>query len=110
MATRVIEESHLMKILLVGEYAWPWYQEACAKALESLGCEVIRFGWLECFKRWRPGRPEPIYRSLYHRLQYRFIAGPTVAGINQDLVALADREKPDIVWFYNVQLIYPESV
>lgn len=99
-----------MKVLLVGEYAWPWYQEACAKALESLDCQVVRFGWLERFKKWLPNKTEPIYRSFLHRLQYRFLAGPTVRGVNRDLIKLAVREKPDVVWFYNVQYIYPATV
>ena len=38
------------KILIVGDYMWDWYQEACAKALELLGCNVNRFGWFEDFR------------------------------------------------------------
>ena len=32
-------------ILLVGNYNWDWYEEACCDALESLGYEVHRYGW-----------------------------------------------------------------
>jgi hypothetical protein len=99
-----------MKVLLVGEFVWPWYQEACAKALEKLGCEVIRFGWLDRFKKWELCKSEPVYRSFWHRLQFRFLLGPIVDCINSDLESLALLERPDVVWFYNVQLIYPETV
>ena len=99
-----------MKVLLVGDYAWPWYQEACAKALESLGCQIVRFGWLDCFKKWLPDKTEPIYRSFWHRLQYRLLDGPNIRSINRDLIKLAVYEKPDVVWFYNVQLIYSATV
>jgi len=99
-----------MKVLLVGEYAWPWYQEACAGALESLGCEVVRFGWLDRFKKWLPSKSEPVYRTFMHRVQYRLLEGPTVRAVNRDLMKRALYEKPDVVWFYNVQLIHPATV
>lgn len=99
-----------MKVLLVGEYAWPWYQEACAKALEGLGCQVVRFGWLDRFKKWLPGKSEPVYQSFWHRVQYRFLEGPTVRDVNRDLIQLAVSENPDVVWFYNVQLIHSKTV
>ena len=99
-----------MKIMLVGEYAWPWYQEACARALEYSGCQVIRFGWFERFKKWLPGKGEPVFLSFDRRMQYRFLLGPQILGINQDLKKVALREKPDVIWFYNVQLVYPQTV
>ncbi|MDG4595653.1 MAG: glycosyltransferase [Candidatus Contendobacter sp.] len=99
-----------MKILLVGEYAWPWYQEACARALENSGCQVIRFGWLDRFKKWLPYKAEPVYRSFWHRLQYRLLDGPTIRSINRDLIKLAVYEKPDVVWCYNAQIIYSATI
>lgn len=99
-----------MKVLLVGEYAWPWYQEACARALESLGCQVIRFGWLDRFKKWLPGKSEPVYRTFAHRVQYRLLLGPIPWRINAELIRMAATEHPDIIWFYNVQLITATTV
>ena len=99
-----------MKVLLVGEYNWPWYQEACAGALEGFGCEVVRFGWSDRFKKPAPGKSEPEYRSFWHRLQYRLMEGPVVRGINRDLIELAVQEKPDVVWFYNVQMVHAKTV
>lgn len=102
--------SKLPRILLVGDYMWPWYQEACARALESLGCEVVRFGWFANFWHWVPNHTEPIFHSLYHRLQYRFQCGPTVSRVNQRLLRVASESNPDIVWFYNVKLVSPKVV
>ncbi len=99
-----------MKVLIVGEFSWPWYQEACARALEVLGCKVIRFGWLERFKKARLGKTEPVFRSFWKRLEYRLLDGPTVRKLNKDLTELAVCEMPDVVWFYNVQHIRPETV
>lgn len=99
-----------LRILLVGDFAWPWYQEACANALETFNCEVVRFGWLANFHHWLPGHSEPVFHSLSHRLQFRLHFGPVVWKINQQLLKVAKRSNPDIVWFYNVQLISPSTV
>lgn len=99
-----------LKVLVVGEYAWPWYQEACAEALETLECNVVRFGWLEHFKRWKPGKTEPIYRSLWHRLEYRLLDGFIVRRVNRDLIKVAVTEVPDVVWLYSAVLVHPETI
>jgi spore maturation protein CgeB len=104
------EKVHPLTILLVGEFAWPWYHEACAEALESQGCCVIRFGWLDRFKHWLPGKAEPVYRSFAHRVQYRLLDGPIVRSINRELIQVALREVPDVIWFYNVVLIHATTV
>lgn len=93
------------RILIVGDYMWPWYQEVCATTLENLGCEVVRFGWFDDFWRWQEGRSEPLYHSLWHRIQYRLYTGPTVWKIFRRLKRQAVANQPDIIWFYNVQLI-----
>ena len=98
------------KILLIGEYMWDWYQEACAKALESMGCEVVRFGWFDDFRHWVPGHSEPSYHSIFQRIEYRIRSGPTVWRISKRLLKIAVQTKPDIVWFYNVSLISPDVV
>ncbi len=89
---------------------WPWYQEVCAAALEKLGCEVVRFGWFDDFSHWREGHSEPFYHSVWHRIQYRLQNGPTVWKVCRRLKRTAVSVRPDIVWFYNVQLIAPSVV
>lgn len=91
--------------MLVGDYVWPWYQDACADALEHRGCVVERFGWFHDFRYWHEGYSEPFYHSLLHRIQYRLKWGPKVLQVNHRLIKEAKRFQPDIVWFYNVQLI-----
>lgn len=96
------------KILLVGDFAWPWYQEACALSLEHHGCIVTRFGWVSDFNRWVSAIP--VYRSIFHRIQFRLRSGPVVWGINRRLIKAAVEQNPDIVWFYNATLISPKVV
>ena len=89
---------------------WPWYQDACAKALEHHGCVVERFGWLNDFRHFIPGKSEPIYHSLLHRIQYRIRFGPAVWRVNRRLIKVAQQFNSDIVWFYNVTLISAVTV
>lgn len=97
--------SRMPSILLVGDYSWPWYQEACAKALEALGCRVYRFGWFDDFRHWIQGHPEPVYHSFWHRTQYRLQMGPAVWRVDKRLLKIAGKLSVDVVWFYNVQLV-----
>jgi spore maturation protein CgeB len=106
-STPVTQIPRGLRVLLVGEYMWPWYQDACADALEHYGCVVERFGWNGDFRHWREGCSEPFYNSLWHRIQYRLRQGPVVWRIYRRLVRVARQFQPDIVWFYNVQLIAP---
>jgi spore maturation protein CgeB len=110
---RVLQEHTALpkyRIMLVGNYMWPWYQEVCAKALEELGCEVERFGWFDDFHHWREGHSEPFYHSHWHRIQYRLHTGPTVWKVSRNLLQRTKLLQPDIIWFYNVQLISPAVV
>jgi hypothetical protein len=98
------------RILVVGDFMWPWYQEACATALERLGCEVERFGWKDDFHFKRNDSCVPIYHSFWKRIELRFHTGPTVWNVQRRLIQHAKNFKPDIVWFYNVQLVAPSTV
>lgn len=93
--------------MVVGDYAWPWYHEACASAFEENGCDVHRFSWFDDFKYWKEGDTytEPLYKSFLHRLQYRFQFGPNIYQISSRLIRQSKRIKPDVIWFYNVHLI-----
>lgn len=106
----VTPNAESQRVLLLGDYMWPWYQDACADALEFHGCVVERFGWLQDFRHWVEGHSEPFYHSLWHRIQYRLRFGPAVWRVNQRLIHVVRQFRPDIVWFYNVQLIAPATV
>lgn len=38
-----------MKVLIAGGFYFPWYEEACAQALERLRIRVVRFSWSSYF-------------------------------------------------------------
>ena len=98
------------RILIVGSWTWPWYQQACAEALESLGCEVHRASWFEYFCQWKRGSVEPVYLSDWHRLQNRLLLGPAIERFNRDLLRRAVEVRPDIIWFYNPTHVTPSAI
>jgi spore maturation protein CgeB len=71
---------------------------------------VERFGWFDDFRLWHKGCSEPLYHSFWHRIQYRLGLGPAVWRVNRRLLQVTREFQPDIVWFYNVQLIAPGIV
>jgi len=96
--------------LIVGDYSWPWYQEACVNALNDLGFQAEKFSWFDDF-RYRPeGVIEPVYKNLWLRLQYRFNLGPKVREVEKRLINQALDLQPNFIWFYNVRLINPNTV
>lgn len=89
---------------------WPWYEPACADELSRLGCDVIRFSTFRYFHEWIPGESEPVSKSFSARLQNRFMAGPIISQINRDLVDMAKKWSPDIVFLYNSPYIFPGTI
>ena len=80
-------EPNGLRVFVVGDFIWPWYQEACSSALEVLGCKVKRFGWFGSFLYWDNDCSEPIYRSIWRRLQYRLLTGPAIWSINKKIIS-----------------------
>lgn len=99
-----------LKIVLVGSWMWGWYQEACADALRSLGCEVEPFSCFHYFSRWVDTQPEAVYKSIWAGFQNKYLVGPTLYRLNWDLVNMVQRTQPDIVWFYNCTHIFPSTL
>jgi spore maturation protein CgeB len=58
------------------------------------------------FNTYDYGMRQPLLRKL----EYRLAAGPEVARMNRDLLALAATEKPDLVWCDKVVWVYPRTL
>ena len=99
----------MSKILISGQWLWPHYQEACAKALESLGHRVIKFSWHQhFFEKSLDG--DPRFKSFLTQRQNKYVFGPLINRINRGLVSLAKESNPEVVWLYNDTHIIPESI
>ncbi len=78
-----------MKILLAGAYRFPWYEEACARALETLGYEVVRFSWDALFAT-HPGKFE----------EHFAVVGPVSRRIHKALAETVAEARPDVLWIW----------
>jgi hypothetical protein len=90
--------------MVVGPWRWPWYQEAFAEALGSLGHEVVRFSSREYFEGATG------LESVWSRLQERTMWGPRMEKLNRDFFQHAAERKPDVILVYNGMHIQPSSL
>jgi spore maturation protein CgeB len=100
----------MKKILVVGEFMWPWYQQSAVNALKKLGHKVSTFSWLSYFMNWSTGNSDLEFKNLFLKFEHRFNFGPTINKINELLIKKIDYEKPEIILFYNVKLINKEKI
>lgn len=104
-----------MKILVaadgIGEEI---YDKAFYDAFQHLGHKVYRFTWKEHFRHYQyTNRYETDgnkLKSLYYRIQNKFITGPVTAKINRDLIKLCHDTRPDLVFIYRGTHIYASTV
>ncbi len=70
------------------------------QAFERLGQQLVPFAVDAYEPRWR-------YANAFRN---RYPAGPLIAKVNRDLLALARAEKPDLVWFDKPVHFTPQTV
>ena len=88
-----------MKILVAGTFRYPFRCEVRAQTLEKLGNQVVRFRWGKYFKD-----------NILNRLQARFVDEPIIDKINNDLVDIFTKTKPDVVFINRGNLIKPQTL
>ena len=69
-------------------------------ALERLGHEVVPFNTYD----YNSGNP------LVQKIVHRLASGPAVDRLNRDLLALAEREKPDLLWADKLLWMRPRTL
>lgn len=100
----------MSKMVLCGEFIWPWYQEAMSKAFEKLDIQVHRFSWLDDLYNWPDDNVEPVFKSVFHKFQFKFQIGPSIDKINKKLISFTLEQKPDILLLYHAILISPKTI
>lgn len=83
-----------MKILIAGDWHSELHEEAVLKAFKVLGHEVLKFSWHDYFKAGNR------LDAFNKKFQNRFITGPIVWRLNQDLIRAAAGFSPDMVFVY----------
>ncbi len=99
-----------MRILMAGEGYWPWYQEACGKALQSLGHTVRDFSWFGYFVMRPDEKAEAVSVSLSARVQNRIRFGPRMFALNRALLQEVVDFRPDVLFVYNGTNIFRDTL
>jgi spore maturation protein CgeB len=99
-----------VRVLIVGEYQWFWYEKAFENDFSSFGHEVKSFKTIDYFKLFKDNEPEPVFKSKYREVGYRIKWGPLINRLNRDLIDTVFSFKPDAILFYRPVHIYPETL
>lgn len=99
-----------MRILMAGEGYWPWYQEACGKALQSLGHTVRDFSWFGYFAVRPDEKAEAVPASLSARVQNRIRFGPRMFALNRALLQEVVDFRPDVLFVYNGTNVFRDTL
>lgn len=94
-----------IKILLAGNWHSELHEEPVRRAFETLGHEVVPFKWYGYFT----GSGNTL-SGWYKRAQRKFCLGPVVNRVNRDLTTLALDSKPDVLFVYRGDLVYPGTL
>jgi len=87
-----------MRVLIVGSYQGPWYQEYFGRALRENSCEVIDFPWMSRFCVGDVIKNHHHSRSAW--FQNRFIVGPLINKLQSDLLEKISETSPEIILFF----------
>jgi len=93
-----------MKILVVGDGHSSIHEVAVVGTFKKLGHDVEAFYWHNYFNS-----QNPLVR-LWHRIQNKFIIGPTIDRLNIDLVNVAKLFNPKLVFIYRGTHIAPQTI
>jgi spore maturation protein CgeB len=103
-----------MKILIVADWQGAIYAQAFFDGFNSLGYETFKFSWKEYFKHYQyANRYETDgnkLKSIYYRIQNKFLIGSSLYKINRDLIVQCQNIKPDLVFIYRGTHIYPKTI
>jgi len=96
-----------LKVLIAGDWHSLIHEESCATALKELGHKVVCFPWHAYFEeRLQQGRGP----GVFAKAQKKYLIGPSVDRLNNDLLDLVASEEPDLLFIYRGTHVYPETL
>lgn len=99
MAYAIIGSGFDVKILIAGYFSAFWHEGAWCRALRELGHEVVEFPMKPYFSK-----------SLFGRMQDRFMIGPAIDQVNADLLKAVADAQPDMVLCYRALPLKPRTI
>lgn len=97
-----------MKVLVAGDGHSELHEAPVCKAFQTLGHEVHRFFWHQYFTG-AVGESGPLRRML-SRFQNKYLVGPTIDRLNEDLLGLVEKLRPDLLFVYRGTHIKRETL
>jgi predicted phosphodiesterase len=101
-----------MKILVVGDFHSPIYEEALYNAFLELNFDVNKFSWWQYFRGYQYNleQEKNLIKKIYYKFQNKFLIGPTVNRLNKELIDKVTATKPDLIFIYRGTHIYPKTI
>ena len=99
-----------MKILVVGNGYYYFYERAMCEALKKLGYENTTGFWYDEYLKCKELFKMRCMQSLMYKFQDKFSIGYGVERLNKELVQRCTNSKPDLVFLYRCRAVYPGTV
>lgn len=103
-----------MKLLVAADWHGDIYAQAFYDAFRTLNIDTDKFSWKEYFHNYQYANRYDVdnnkFKSLYYRLQNKFIIGPSVWKINRDFKDKCLETKPDLIFIYRGTHIAPKTL
>ncbi|GAG57042.1 unnamed protein product [marine sediment metagenome] len=96
MSDTVMEKG---KILFAANLQYEFRGSVMVKALQSFGWVVEKYCW------W-----DYIPKSIWGKVQAKYIFGPAVKRINQPLIERCNFMKPEVVFIYKGIYVWPQTI
>jgi len=93
-----------MRVLVIGDGHSQIHEVAVANALKSLDHEVRSLFWHSYFEE------SNVVRRIFKRIQNKFLIGPAIKDINQDIVKEAIKFKPNLIFIYRGTHVYHDTI
>ncbi|HAF00057.1 MAG TPA: hypothetical protein DCO68_05560 [Methylophilaceae bacterium] len=97
-----------MKILVVGDWHSKLHEEVVYQSFKKLGHDVLAFPWHQYFSVTSNYLKHFYY--VKNRAQYKYLCGPIIKKLNQDLIDFVEKKQPDIVFIYRGTHILPDTL
>jgi spore maturation protein CgeB len=98
-----------VKILIAGDWHSEVHEEVISKALQSLGHIVEEFKWSKYFSAKASGI-SGIAQWLWLRIQNKYLFGPQVKKVNNELIKVSLLINPDSIFIYRGSHIFPSTI
>jgi spore maturation protein CgeB len=96
-----------MKVLIAGDWHSNLHEEAVFLAFQQLGHQPLRFAWHSYFK---PNHSWRLLTTPFLKFQNKYMLGPLVDKLNQELLNQVKIEQPDLLFVYRGSHIYPDTL